>query len=157
MHVFACFCAAFLSFFFFVPLVTEKVVLASKNWFWPANGVWSTRLLVEIHNTWNTFIQSLVSFFSHLSSFLSSCFVKKFWRMTRNFQKLSKFKQAMKALQGMVYFWSQRMPHYPQGDQRLLQLETRYRSWSPKISKEKLYHHKIWKCRITEWWLACLC
>ena len=40
------------AFFFlcFLPLVTEKVVSASKNWFWPANGVRSTRSLVKIHN-----------------------------------------------------------------------------------------------------------
>ena len=30
----------------------QKVVFASKNWFWPANGMRSTRLLVKIHNRW---------------------------------------------------------------------------------------------------------
>ena len=39
-----------LSFFFFVPLATEKVVLALEILFWPANGVRSTRSLVEIQN-----------------------------------------------------------------------------------------------------------
>ena len=37
---------------FFLLKRTQKVVLASKNWFWPANGVRSTRSLVEIHNTY---------------------------------------------------------------------------------------------------------
>ena len=41
-----------LLFLYFVPLVTEKVVFASKNWFWPANGVWSTRSLVKTHNSY---------------------------------------------------------------------------------------------------------
>ena len=36
--------------FYFVPLVTEKVVLVSESLFQPANGVRSTRSLVEIHN-----------------------------------------------------------------------------------------------------------
>ena len=36
--------------FFFVPLVTEKVVKSSKKKFWPANSGRSTRLLVKIHN-----------------------------------------------------------------------------------------------------------
>ena len=35
---------------YFVLFVTEKVVLALQIWFRPANGVQSTRLLVEIHN-----------------------------------------------------------------------------------------------------------
>ena len=30
---------------------TQKVVLALKNWFQPANGMGSTRSLVEIHNS----------------------------------------------------------------------------------------------------------
>ena len=38
-------------FLYFLLLVTEKVALASKNWFWPANSLQVTRLLVEIHNT----------------------------------------------------------------------------------------------------------
>ena len=44
----------------FVPLVTEKVVLASKNLFQPANGVRSTHLLVKIHNRnhWNHLLMS---------------------------------------------------------------------------------------------------
>ena len=42
---------ALLQFFvYFVPLVMEKVVLVSESLFLPANGVRSTRLLVEIHN-----------------------------------------------------------------------------------------------------------
>ena len=39
-----------LIFVYFVPLVTEKVVLASEYLFWPANGVRSIPSLVEIHN-----------------------------------------------------------------------------------------------------------
>ena len=35
---------------YFGLLVPEKVVLASESLFRPANGVWSTRTLVEIHN-----------------------------------------------------------------------------------------------------------
>ena len=35
---------------YFVPLVTEKVVLVSESLFRPANCMLSTRLLVEIHN-----------------------------------------------------------------------------------------------------------
>ena len=35
---------------YFALLVTEKVVFASESLFRPANGVRSTRLLVEIHN-----------------------------------------------------------------------------------------------------------
>ena len=37
--------------FYFVPLVMEKVVLASESLFGPANSMRSTRLLVKIHNT----------------------------------------------------------------------------------------------------------
>ena len=47
------FWAAFFCFFvYFVPLVTEIVISASKSLFWPANGVRSTCLLVKIHNKW---------------------------------------------------------------------------------------------------------
>ena len=35
---------------YFIPLVTEKVVVASESLFGPANGVRSTRLLVKINN-----------------------------------------------------------------------------------------------------------
>ena len=35
---------------YFVPLATEKVVLALESLFRPANGVRSTRSLVKIHN-----------------------------------------------------------------------------------------------------------
>ena len=43
--------SSFLLFFvYFVPLVTEKVVLASESLFQPANDMRSTRLLVKIHN-----------------------------------------------------------------------------------------------------------
>ena len=38
-------------FIYFVLLVTEKVVLALKFWFWQANGMRSTRSLFEIQNT----------------------------------------------------------------------------------------------------------
>ena len=34
-------------------ILTEKVVLASKTWFQPANSMWSTRLIVKIQNHWN--------------------------------------------------------------------------------------------------------
>ena len=40
-----------LFFVYFVPLVTENVVLESESLFRPANGVQSTRSLVEIHNS----------------------------------------------------------------------------------------------------------
>ena len=39
-----------LIFVYFIPLVMEKVVLASESLFRPASGVQSTHLLVEIHN-----------------------------------------------------------------------------------------------------------
>ena len=38
---------------YFTHFMTKKYAksfLALKNWFWPANSMWSTRLLVEIHN-----------------------------------------------------------------------------------------------------------
>ena len=51
--------SGFLLFFvYFVPLVMEKVVLGLESLFQLANGVWSTRLLVEIHNTYNALINS---------------------------------------------------------------------------------------------------
>ena len=56
-HVFGGFPFFFL---YFVPLVTEKVVLSSKSWFGPANGMPSTHLLVEIHNVYNFNLQLLV-------------------------------------------------------------------------------------------------
>ena len=43
-------CGFPLFFLYFVPLVTEKVVLALKKLFRPVNGMWSTRSLVKIHN-----------------------------------------------------------------------------------------------------------
>ena len=42
--------AFFYFFVYFAPLVTKNVVLASESLFRPANGLRSTRLLVEIHN-----------------------------------------------------------------------------------------------------------
>ena len=48
--VFVQLCFAFF-FLYFRPLVMEKVVFVSKNWFWPVNGVQITRSLFEIHNT----------------------------------------------------------------------------------------------------------
>ena len=44
------FCMILSGFLYFVPLATEKVVIAAKSLFRPAKGVRSTRLLVEIHN-----------------------------------------------------------------------------------------------------------
>ena len=60
------------NFFYFVPLVTEKVVLVPKNWFQPANGVWSTHSLVKKHNR---YVCYLVPGFS----LASSTFI---WHMT---------------------------------------------------------------------------
>ena len=50
----ACFCVAFLSFFFFFAVNDRKIqknlLKCKKKWFWPANGVGTTRLLVKILN-----------------------------------------------------------------------------------------------------------
>ena len=45
---------------YFVPLVTEKVVLVPESLFRPANCVRRTRLLVEIHNRRETDINVVV-------------------------------------------------------------------------------------------------
>ena len=81
-RIIACFCMILcgfaLFFLYFLQLVTEKVVLEPKIWFQPANSVWSTRLLVKIHNMLllpNCFSWSLV--FS-LSTVAKSTVVKWF-------------------------------------------------------------------------------
>ena len=51
MIFFALFYTKKVFFVYFVPLVTEKVVLSSESLFRRANGVRSTRSLVEIHNS----------------------------------------------------------------------------------------------------------
>ena len=38
-------------FIHFMTKKNEKIVLVSKNWFQPANGLWSTCSLVKIHNS----------------------------------------------------------------------------------------------------------
>ena len=48
--------------------MTEKVVLASKSLFQPVNGVWSTGLLVGVHNI---FSFSIVKQFSIVELFKS--------------------------------------------------------------------------------------
>ena len=50
MHVLHDFERLSFNFFYFVLLVTEKVVLLSESLFEPANSVRSTHSLVEIHN-----------------------------------------------------------------------------------------------------------
>ena len=81
-RIIACFCMILcgfaLFFLYFLQLVTEKVVLEPKIWFQPANSVWSTHLLVKIHNMLllpNCFSWSLV--FS-LSTVAKSTVVKWF-------------------------------------------------------------------------------
>ena len=46
---------------------TQKVVLTSKNWFWPANIVRSTCTLVEIHNSQWFLIPATSHLLCHLS------------------------------------------------------------------------------------------
>ena len=74
----AWFWAAFLQFFVhFVLLVTEKVILASESLFWPANGMWSTRLLFEIHNTQIQFsAHVLMKRFITGANFLEKLYIK---------------------------------------------------------------------------------
>ena len=68
--MFLCWFAFF--FLYFLPLVMEKVLLASKNWFRPTIGVRSTRSLVEIHKTHSTKLHNLLNLYLYsLVSILS--------------------------------------------------------------------------------------
>ena len=84
LYFIACFCTALIYFWFIC-------VFASKNWFWPANGMRSTRSLVEIHNKCNYCVLYVIHWYEMLTcSNKSVCLFNTFRYVV---DELSKWRQ----------------------------------------------------------------
>ena len=57
------FCYYLWGFYIYDGKRQKKPVLASKKWYWPANGKQSTSLLVEIHNSCGIKVKYIKNFF----------------------------------------------------------------------------------------------
>ena len=91
--------------FFFALFYTKKYILwlksMSESLFWPANGVRSTRLLVEIPNKWYSYFYNFLNISMMLNKTIIQCYwvdvitssLKKHLFYQKNWQKNFRFKQ----------------------------------------------------------------